>query len=289
MNSNFTVDPIVTRQFPPPPPPHVTTMTSNSDLFSTISVTEGDDYAVHHPKEPLPMNEFFNANGDPLIQIGFWGPSSTDSPFDQPDGCWFSMASYWTKRPDAGLVSSFTHCEIRFANRYVCSIHEYNKIRKAPYADPVTEKGVVHCRIRELDRRDYFFIELPVTKTQHDAMFRFACDYASEKIPFNKAGLLLNFVCPFNWCPVEKHEKAFFCSELIATLLHKAEVITDKDTLHPSTTSPNDLWAYLADKDNAFSSFNRNTSATEMFNNLDVPPPRKSFPGKKFSVPGTRK
>jgi len=128
--------------------------------------------------------------------------------------------------------------------------------------------GVVHCRFRELDRRDYFFIDVEVTHSQHWTMFLAASKYARDRIPFNQAGMFLNFVAPFRWFPIDRNETAFFCSELIMTLLHKAGILMD---VRACTTSPNSLWADMLRIQGACPSVNRNSNMDEILQNLEIP------------------
>ena len=258
-----------------------------------------DDLYARYPDAVSPQNIHLNDAGDPLIQVAFWGPDNTnllahnsDSnnptlPFVEESGCFFSLAACWTRRrreEGDGLIPSFTHCEMRFANGYVCSIHEYILVPKPDIDHPTRVPGYVHCRIRELDRKDYFFVEMPVTRAQHEIMFRKACKYAHDKVPFNTSGMYLNFVFPFSWNPVEKNGTAFFCSELITHLLLDAKVAT---ALRASTTSPNALWQYLKVLDTSFVSYNRNSSARYVLDALVVPPP--AVRNKLFTVPKSLK
>jgi hypothetical protein len=260
-----------------------------------------DDLPVQERRQS-PPNIHLNDVGDPLVQVAFWGPSNSallhhnsdsnnaDCPFVEESGSFWSLAACWTAPPPSspqGLIPSFTHCEMRFANGYVCSIHEYILVPKPNYDFSSAERvervpGYVHCRVRELDRKDYFFIEMPVAAEQHERMFRQACAYAARKTPFNAAGMYLNFVWPFRlWCPVERGGEAFFCSELVATLLRDAGVLVD---VHPSTTSPNSLWQRLERMDASFVSYNRNSEAKHVLATLSIPPPRGG--GKQlFTIP----
>lgn len=214
--------------------------------------------------------------GNPIVQIGFWGPE------DKDDGSgtlvatpWYNrLAACWTSGgPGADKRPSFSHCEMRFANGYVCSIHEYMTPNEGSNTDL---PGRVHCRPRELDRKRYHFIEFPVTSEQHDAMFSAALVYQEQKIPFNQAGMRLNFVWPFRWFPIDREGTAFFCSELMVTLLHKGGEALD---LQACTTSPNSLWDYMTTAqgmaDKVCISFNRNAAAHTILSALVVPPPIK--------------
>jgi hypothetical protein len=262
--------------------------------------TSPDDLLSRHPSiHRSPENIHLNELSQPLIQIGFWGPDNSNllhhnsdsdnpaSPFVEESGCFFNLAACWTRGPRTegqGLVPSFTHCELRFANGYVCSIHEYILVARPTYDDAVPERlervpGHVHCRIRELDRKDYFFVEMPVTTEQHEKMFRQACMYAHKKIPFNGVGMYLNFVAPFRWFPTERNGEAFFCSELVSQLMRDANVIPGD--VHPSTTSPNSLWTRLNQLDNAFPSYNRNSIAQSVLGALVVPSGRRQL----FTLP----
>jgi hypothetical protein len=261
-----------------------------------------DDLYARYPDAQSPQNIHNNERGDPLIQIAFWGPDNTnllahnsDSnnavlPFVEESGCFFSLAACWTRGrriEGDGLIPSFTHCEMRFANGYVCSIHEFILVPRAH--SPERVPGYVHCRIRELDRKDYFFVEMPVSREQHEAMFRKACRYAHDRVPFNSVGMYLNFVFPFSWSPVEKNGTAFFCSELIAHLLTNEAKLPLLLKLHPSTTSPNALWQCLSKLDDAFVSYNRNSSARLVLDTLVVPPPARGGGRQLFTIPKSLK
>jgi len=245
-------------------------------------------------KTYIPINKFVGqTTGKPVVQIGFWGPSYSPlligddgtTPYHDP-GCFFNLTAFWTRRKNEqnSLIPSFTHCEMRFANGYVCSIHEYVLVPRRNYMidhnDTERVSGTVHCRERELDRRDYYFIEMEVSIEQHQDMFLLAMDYARRNVPFNLAGMRLNFVFPFNWwCKIEKQGTAFFCSELITTLLQKGSIGLE---LHPSTTSPNDLWEYLNNLPNAFIMYNRNKEAEGKLASLKIPLNNNN--NKPFSV-----
>lgn len=205
--------------------------------------------------------------GKPIIQIGFWGPD--DGPTGQQTPWYNQLAACWTGGGSGkGKRPSFSHCEMRFSNGYVCSIHEYMARAEGSSADV---PGRVHCKPRELDRRNYHFVEFVVEHQQHDVMFATALEYAKKRVPFNQAGMRLNFVWPFSWFPLDREETAFFCSELVVTLLHKAQLMPDTQAC---TTSPNSLWDYLAEKmEGVCISFNRNASAHAILASLVVPPP----------------
>lgn len=266
---------------------------NDTDLNYYEGMNMGPGVAV-----PLPPNIHISEQGNPLVQIGFWGPSyhplmaDTQNggapPLHEP-GCCFSLAAWWTRghNPSGNaLMPSFTHCELRFANGYVCSIHEYFLVEKAN-GSLERVPGVVHCRVRELDRKDYYFIEFPVSKAQHDAMFRIACSYAAHKVPFNVTGLYLNFVWPFSYFPIEQKGRAFFCSELITTLLLRVGVLA-RGTLHPSTTSPNALWHTLSHMEQAFASFNRNTHSDAVLAALKTPSSLKYASSSSSSRPSLK-
>ena len=95
--------------------------------------------------------------------------------------------------------------------------------------------------------------------------------------------MYMNFVCPFRWFPFEAHGRAFFCSELIVTLLQDAGV-EGTGHLHPSTTSPNALWDHLTrERSDSAVSFNRNSKSAQTLASLKKPP--QKFDAKPFSIP----
>ena len=236
--------------------------------------------------QPLTDNSpplLYTASGSGLaiVQIGFCGNGTEREQEDGGDG-WSllrvcmgnsgNLAACWTMTSNGG--SSFTHCEIRFANGYVCSIHEY--IRE-------NVPGIVHCRPRELDRKPYSFIEFGVTYEQHDRMFKQAMSYADRRIPFNQAGMRLNFVAPFSWFPIERRETAFFCSELVVTLLQKIGKARD---LQACVMSPNALYAYLITLPEMAISCNRNTMTESILASLRTPNPYDDEKKKKKNNKG---
>ena len=236
-----------------------------------------------------PALEHMSHRGFPIIQIGFWGPLCEDQDqeedteraiFESRSGCLFSLAACWTKSKNPNIQGgkegevyqngvevkdvmperpSFTHCEIRFANGFVVSIHESNRVQKSIGGPVESIPGTVHCRKRDLDTRNYWFIELGVGVAEHAAMFRAACRIAAAKTPFNSRGMLLNFVWPFKYFPFEACGQSYFCSELVTALLIEGNVIRLDNPLHPSTTSPNDLWDLMVAHPDSYWSYNRNS------------------------------
>ncbi len=241
--------------------------------------------SAYHPAEDAqqkkkahgPKNMYVSpTTGNPIVQIGFWGPDDTTSSNSGEESVvatpWYNrLAACWTSGGGSANRPSFSHCEMRFANGFVCSIHEYMSANEGSNTDL---PGRVHCRPRELDRKRYHFIEFPVTVEQHDAMFATALVYQERKVPFNQAGMRLNFVWPFSWFPIDRDETAFFCSELMVTLLHKGGEAMD---LQACTTSPNSLWDYMTTSpimaDKVCISFNRNAAAHSILSALVIPPP----------------
>ncbi len=241
---------------------------------------EGGDPSKRRDRYP-PNLYVSPTTGNPIVQIGFWGPE--DRGDDQQDGPahnghtpWYNrLAACWTSGGSNNTSGrpSFSHCEMRFANGFVCSIHEYVAANEG---SDTSVPGKVHCRPRELDRKRYHFIEFPVSKEQHDSMFAEALLYQQQGIPFNQAGMRLNFVWPFNWFPIDREGTAFFCSELVVTLLHVAREAMD---LQACTTSPNSLWDYMTDAmaEKVCISFNRNAAAHAILSSLIVPPTTTSL------------
>lgn len=220
--------------------------------------------------ENAPLIHTSSVTGDPIVQVAFWGPD--EGPTANRALC-NTLTACWTKgSEETGVGVSFTHCEMRFANGYVCSIHEYmleqNPLPRANEGGIVMHavppraevEGRVHCRPRELDRKRYHFIDFTMSAAQHTAMFNWALSYQRQRIPFNQAGMRLNFVWPFRWFPLDRKETAFFCSELMVTLMHKGGMALD---LVACTTSPNSLWTYMSTsmKNAAPGSYNRNSAA----------------------------
>ena len=165
-----------------PPPVRIDankTMEMATPATPIMQLVEEYGDIVHNPHATPPPYMYTTPKGWPIVQIGFWGPSSsTDNDVLQENGCFFNLAACWTRTPGGGGGVSFTHCEIRFANNYVCSIHEHTL--RPPHGERVP--GIVHCRQRELDTRNYHFYDLPLRAAEHDAMFRMACAYAADKV-----------------------------------------------------------------------------------------------------------
>lgn len=181
-------------------------------------------------------------DGKPIIQVAFFSPNGSD------DGqcVWMnSMAACWT----GDGINNFSHCEIRFSNNKACSVTEEttDKDTGDKYG------GFVHYTQRSLSRDGYEFIEFAVSPKQESIMRKMAKDCAKARVPFNKAGMLLNFVAPVKWWPIDREGRAFFCSELITVMLQRAGYLKD---IKPCTTSPTALWHALRSLEDVCDGYN---------------------------------
>ncbi len=216
-------------------------------------------------------------NGRPIVQVAFFGPE--EGP-EEDRTCMNSWSACLT-RTASGV--RYSHCEIRFANDMVCSIHEWipdtSAQRNPETGEYPTMTGTVHYRKRELTRPGYHFVEFAVDPMQHDLMTKWASYYAQERTPFNQAAMRLNFIFPFYYFPINNKGSAFFCSELVATLLQKVNLLDA--SISPCTVSPNMLWDELQRMEDTCSTFNRNQQADIMLGSLVLP---RTAPGSKFRV-----
>jgi hypothetical protein len=181
-------------------------------------------------------------DGKPVVQIAFYEPKGA-----QNGQCaWMnSLAACWT----SDGINRFAHCEIRFSNGRCCSVTD-------TATDAETGKeygGYVHYTKRSLRRDGYIFVEFAVNSKQEAAMIKCAREAKELKIPFNQAGMRLNFVAPFKWMPLDRGGTSYFCSELVTALLHKAGMLTH---LRPCTVSPNSLFSELKTLESVCDGFN---------------------------------
>jgi hypothetical protein len=208
-----------------------------------------------------------NTANHPIMQICFWTPDQMGEEENQT--CMNHLAAWWTS---SNANVRFSHCELRFATGMVCSILE-----TVPAPDEVRRPGYVHYRERGLHRPGYRYLDFPVSESAHIRMESKAREFAQKGIPFNQAAMRLNFVFPFSWWPIDNKGEAFFCSELIATLLQEGGYLQE---LKPCTTSPNDLWMAISSIESAVSSFNRDQNAWDTLASLERPPSQRG----KFSA-----
>lgn len=185
---------------------------------------------------------YVTEEGNPVVQIAFYEPRGS-----QNGQCaWMnSLAACWT----SDGVNKFSHCEIRFSNGRCCSVTD-------AAVDPETGEeygGFVHYSKRSLRRDGYMFVEFAVNRKQEKSMIECAREAKKMKIPFNQAGMRLNFVAPFKWMPIDRGGTAYFCSELVTTILHKAGMLLH---LRPCTVSPNSLFSELKELKSVCEGFN---------------------------------
>lgn len=177
------------------------------------------------------VTRFLTDEGKPIVQIAFYSPVE-----DRTATCIFtnSLAACWT----GNGVENFSHCEIRFSNKKACSVTDetVDKETGERYG------GIVHYTERSLARDGYQFVEFAVTLEQERSMKKMAKSLAKAKVPFNKAAMLLNFIAPIKWIPIDREGRAYFCSELVTALVQKAGYLKH---LNPCTTSPTALWVEL--------------------------------------------
>jgi hypothetical protein len=135
------------------------------------------------------------------------------------------VTAWWIRVGDV----QFTHVELMFSDDSVVS---------------ATELGGVHYdQDRKLSNTGYTdFLAVEVTYTQQVLMKNFVAEKAG--LPFNSAGRLWNSVGLLRGCcgVVDTEGRAYYCSELITTMLQQADLCQGLD---PRCTNPTQLYLYL--------------------------------------------
>jgi len=161
--------------------------------------------------------------GKRIVKIGFRTPKATDTSF-------FNRAASWITNTGTGRI--YSHVEMRFSDGVVTSITE-------------TTNKIHYDDTRVLSAIEYkSFFEIHISPEQEEVMQIYAKKMADAEVPFNKWGMMLNFLpcCFFSCCAVRKQGRAYFCSEYITDLLQLIQYVPELDA---SRTSPNALHAAL--------------------------------------------
>ena len=213
---------------------------SNSSSSSSSSKDAGGDGTA--------SMRYVTHSGRPVVQVAFYSPEKQNMLQDDRGYCnvMNSLAACWT----SDGTNYFSHCEIRFSNNKACSVTSKRVIN---WKTGEKIGGYVHYKPRSFASNYNMFIEFSVSQKQESLMIKRAKEYEKMRIPFNEAGMKLNFVAPFKWWPINRERRSFFCSELIVTLLQDIGMLKN---LKPHATSPNNLFNELKQLQKSCEGFN---------------------------------
>jgi len=163
------------------------------------------------------------------LQLVFYFKDDTLNSFDNLfEGCTIAI----TTRENL----YYSHVELRFLNRI-------DPDDGNPYSFSITGGDPVHMDGKGYNRPDlqYEFLDIPCQSKTENNLFMHCINIRNHRVPFNRFGRAWNFIVP-EWLAYDSKGKSAYCSELIARVLQKYNLLSNKHK--PHIMSPTDL--YLA-------------------------------------------